>query len=84
MKIRNSKFINIYLNYKKMTNRQQTATLLRKLREDRDISDHILLDWILNNYLDGSQSVEALELFEMEYFDESFRDEEWIDEEENN
>jgi hypothetical protein len=75
-----------------MTNRQQTATLLRKLREDRDISDHILLDWILNNYLDGSQSVEALELFEMEHFDKIFEDNDqdiddynmFCDEKENN
>ncbi len=57
-----------------MTNRKQTEVLLRELRENKNVSDETILDWILNNYLEGSQSVEALQLFEMEYFDEIFED----------
>ena len=63
-----------------MTNRKQAAALLFKLKENRGVSDSTLLDWILNNYLDGPQSVEALELFEMEYFDEVFEVDDWNDE----
>lgn len=58
-----------------MTNRKQAKALLDRLIE-KGISNETILEWIINNYLEGFQAVEALELFEMEYFDnETFKEE---------
>ena len=54
-----------------MTNRKQAKVLLERLNE-RGIPNETILEWIINNYLEGSQAIEALQLFEMEWFDDVF------------
>ena len=63
-----------------MTNRKQAHVLLNEIL-NKGTSQETLLDWVLSNYLEGSQAVEALELFKMEMFDDVF-DEDVVEEEE--
>lgn len=59
-----------------MTNRKQAEILLNEITGN-GTSQGMLLEWILSNYLDGSQAVEALQLFKME--NDFIEDEDYYD-----
>lgn len=55
-----------------MTNRQRAAKLYDKLTNGGDgVTYQMLLEYILNDYMDGQQAVDALLSAEKEFFYES-------------
>lgn len=58
------------------SNRERAAALLEKLTTEDGLSSQMLLEFLINDYMEGSDAYDALLAAEDEFFSDEFEEEE--------